>query len=207
MKKIMRSQTWKSYSSITAGLCFFASASFVEAATDPGVRPGPADAGAPLAGLTADELNAFTIAQEVFTAVDSVNGTIPGEDDEGLGPTFNLNSCAGCHAFPEVGGGSPRTNPQLAVANLDHRAGAPIANRIPSFLTANGPIREVRFKRNADGTPDGGVTIDDLLYYLAIFSEGLLQADVDDGSGTGTLDGGVTIDDLLYYLTRFADGC
>jgi CxxC motif-containing protein (DUF1111 family) len=28
---------------------------------------------------------------------------------------------------------------------------------LPSFLTANGPVREVRFIRNADGTPDGGV--------------------------------------------------
>jgi hypothetical protein len=57
------------------------------------------------------------------------------------------------------------------------------------------------------GSPDGGVTIDDLLYYLAIFEAGELAADVDDGSGTGALDGGVTIDDLLYYLLRFESGC
>jgi hypothetical protein len=57
------------------------------------------------------------------------------------------------------------------------------------------------------GTPDGGVTIDDLLYYLLIFESGELAADVDDGSGTGTPDGGVTIDDLLYYLQRFELGC
>ncbi len=57
------------------------------------------------------------------------------------------------------------------------------------------------------GQCDDGVTIDDLLYYLRIFEEGLLAADMDDGSGTGTLDGGVTIDDLLYYLVRFEAGC
>lgn len=57
------------------------------------------------------------------------------------------------------------------------------------------------------GNPDGGVTIDDLLYYLGVFEAGNLRADIDDGSGTGTPDGGVTIDDLLYYLTRFANGC
>ncbi len=57
------------------------------------------------------------------------------------------------------------------------------------------------------GTPDGGVTIDDLLYYISIFNAGSVSADVDDGSGTGTLDGGVTIDDLLYYLARFNSGC
>lgn len=57
------------------------------------------------------------------------------------------------------------------------------------------------------GTPDGGVTIDDLIYYLAIFDLGALAADVDDGTGTGTPDGGITIDDLLYYLLRFDSGC
>lgn len=57
------------------------------------------------------------------------------------------------------------------------------------------------------GVPDGGVTIDDLLYYIDIFAQGILAADVDDGSSTGTPDGGVTIDDLLYYLQRFEAGC
>lgn len=57
------------------------------------------------------------------------------------------------------------------------------------------------------GTPDGGVTIDDLLYYLGIFEDGSGAADVDDGSGTGTRDGGVTIDDLLFLLLRFEAGC
>ncbi|MGD9789914.1 MAG: GC-type dockerin domain-anchored protein [Phycisphaerales bacterium] len=57
------------------------------------------------------------------------------------------------------------------------------------------------------GTPDGGVTIDDLLYYYAEFQNGSIFADIDDGSGTGVTDGGVTIDDLLYYITRFQGGC
>lgn len=57
------------------------------------------------------------------------------------------------------------------------------------------------------GTPDGGVTIEDLLHYLAIFDQGSIEADVDDGSATGTRDGGVTIDDLLYMLIRFEAGC
>ncbi len=60
---------------------------------------------------------------------------------------------------------------------------------------------------SATGTPDGGVTIDDLLYYLFIFEAGSINADVDDGSSTGTQDGGVTIDDLLYFLQRFEAGC
>lgn len=57
------------------------------------------------------------------------------------------------------------------------------------------------------GTPDGGVTIEDLLYYLGLFEAGDTRADVDDGTGTGTRDGGVTIEDLLYFLFRFEAGC
>jgi hypothetical protein len=70
----------------------------------------------------------------------------------GLGPGFNELSCGGCHGFPAVGGSSPTTNPQVTDANTD---GA--TNVIPSFITANGPIREARFVLNPDGTPDGGV--------------------------------------------------
>lgn len=57
------------------------------------------------------------------------------------------------------------------------------------------------------GTPDGGVTIDDLLYYLTLFAEGATRADIDDGTSTGTRDGGVTIEDLLYFLIRYEGGC
>jgi WD40 repeat protein len=57
------------------------------------------------------------------------------------------------------------------------------------------------------GTPDGGITIDDLLFYVAIYADGDTRADVDNGSGTGQPDGGVTIDDLLYYLVRYDTGC
>ncbi len=60
---------------------------------------------------------------------------------------------------------------------------------------------------SGSGTPDGGVTIDDLLFFLTYFANGSIAADVDDGSGTGLPDGGVTIDDLIYYLTRFEGGC
>lgn len=52
---------------------------------------------------------------------------------------------------------------------------------------------------SATGVPDGGVTIDDLLYYLAIFEQGAIEADF-------TNDDGVTIDDLLLYLEKFQQG-
>src|ERR1700739_3821060 len=119
--------------------------------TDPGVRGGPADAGGALAGLTRAELAFFNAGLGAFNEVDSVSGTIP-NTGAGLGPRFNLDSCAGCHAQPAVGGTSPFTNPQVAVAT---KQGA--ANTVPFFVTLNGPVREARFVRNADGTPDGGV--------------------------------------------------
>lgn len=58
-----------------------------------------------------------------------------------------------------------------------------------------------------EGCPDGGVTVDDLLYYLLIFSEGDIGADLDDGNETGVPDGGVTIEDLLFFLEHFEQGC
>lgn len=119
---------------------------------DPGVRGGAPGAGGPLPGLNATELAFFTAAQGVFQEIDSVSGTIPGEGGSGLGPRFNLNQCSGCHLQPAVGGSAPLPNPQPTVARL-HGAN----NVIPSFITPTGPVREVRFVKNPDGSPDGGV--------------------------------------------------
>ena len=57
------------------------------------------------------------------------------------------------------------------------------------------------------GAPDGGVDINDLLYFLVQFEAGTAAADLDNGSGTGTPDGGVDINDLLYFLVHFEAGC
>jgi CxxC motif-containing protein (DUF1111 family) len=128
------------------------------AAKDPGVRAASASAGAPLASLSAEQLAYFQDGLSRFEAIDSVGGAIPGETDSGLGPTFNANSCGSCHAQPSAGGTSPGTNPQIAAATAN---GA--TNSIPDFLSAGGPVREVRFPflLNSNGawsrTPDGGV--------------------------------------------------
>jgi len=113
-------------------------------AKDPGVRGGPAAAGGPLPGLTAPELASFQAARATFLEIEAV--------PDGLGPRFNLNTCSGCHAQPATGGTSPSVNPQVAVAT---KAGA--TNVVPFFVTANGPVREARFKFKDDGTRDGGV--------------------------------------------------
>src|SRR6476469_6238577 len=120
-------------------------------ASDPGVRPGSNGAGGMLPGLTSIEQRVFGSGKEAFQEVASVQGTIP-DTEAGLGPRFNLDSCAGCHASPAIGGSSPGTNPQVAMAT---KAGA--VNEVPSFIQKDGPIREVRFKLNPDGSPDGGV--------------------------------------------------
>src|SRR5262245_48484720 len=113
-------------------------------ARDPGVRFGPADAGGPLAGLTDNELRFFLHGKEDFEEAEEV--------DEGLGPRMNLDGCGGCHSQPATGGSSPAVNPQVAFAN---KSGG--TDRVPSFITPRGPIREARLVRKPDGTPDGGV--------------------------------------------------
>lgn len=56
-------------------------------------------------------------------------------------------------------------------------------------------------------TPDGAITIEDLLQYLAWFENGDVAADVDNGAASGVPDEGVEISDLLYFLGRFEGGC
>jgi CxxC motif-containing protein (DUF1111 family) len=113
-------------------------------AHDPGLRGGDPGAGDPIHGLTRGQLAFFNAGKDEFEEVEGV--------EEGLGPTMNLDSCGGCHSQPAIGGSSPKVNPQVAFATAE---GA--NNTVPSFISANGPVREARFVKNADGTPDGGV--------------------------------------------------
>src|SRR5579859_3813525 len=159
-----------------AGLCL--------AQKDPGVRGGPPGAGGPIPGLTANELALFyegklrTVQLESIcdTCSDVVLGSNTGEDpnlatltnSSGLGTRFNGDQCSVCHQQPAVGGsgGFLVPNPQDPVSQhkkpenpmfdlIPHRKGG--QNHVPSFITQYGPIREVRFQRNPDGSPDGGV--------------------------------------------------
>ncbi len=113
-------------------------------AADPGVRPGAATAGGPIAGLTGFEAEYFAASAEEFASADAM--------PDGLGPRMNMDSCGGCHLYPALGGSSPAVNPQMAFATKDGGTDRP-----PGFISADGPIREARFVKNADGTPDGGV--------------------------------------------------
>jgi CxxC motif-containing protein (DUF1111 family) len=142
---------------------FLLTSGFLYSQVDPGPRGGAPGAGNYYYSLNANEQNFFTQAQTRFQEIDSVSGNIAGETGSGLGPTFNGNSCAMCHAQPAVGGSSPGlkspqnpiANPQVALANLD---GA--TNMVPSFISASGPIREARFitvNGQSNGALDGGV--------------------------------------------------
>jgi CxxC motif-containing protein (DUF1111 family) len=123
-------------------------AGILQAQVDPGPRGGAASAGNYYSSLSASEQMFFTEAQVRFQEIDSVSGNLAGEPGSGLGPTFNGNSCAMCHAQPAVGGSSPGlkspqnpiANPQVALATLD---GA--NNSVPPFISASGPVREARF--------------------------------------------------------------
>ena len=127
-------------------------------AKDPGARAGTVNAGQALSTLSPSQSEYFSDGLVRFNEVDQVAN--------GLGPTYNSNSCASCHAQPSVGGSSPSAtqypnigpNPQIEAANA---GGA--TNQIPSFITADGPVREARFpfvvssSGSVTKTPDGGV--------------------------------------------------
>src|SRR5260370_41727992 len=116
----------------------------MNAQTAHGHRNGTTKYGGTHNGMSTSELAIFKQAQDTFNEVTGVA--------KGLGPRFNLDSCAGCHAAPVVGGSSPAINPQIEMAT---KAGA--TNNIPRFIQSDGPIRVVRFRRGPDGRPDGGV--------------------------------------------------
>jgi len=120
--------------------------------TDPGPRPLPANAGAFFSTLTANQNAITTRLTQIFTEVNYVAGG-PLVKTVGLGPRFNSNSCNSCHGYPAVGGSSPPSNPLFGIYQLQ---GA--TNTMPSFITATGPVLEVRFPYLlGTTTPDGGV--------------------------------------------------
>ncbi|QQS10049.1 MAG: hypothetical protein IPK69_05365 [Phycisphaerales bacterium] len=111
-------------------------------------------------------------------------------------PAIDAGDPAGCGLIDQRGQARPQDGDGFLGARCDIGAVEAPMHCLADFDDGTGT-----------GNPDGGVTIDDLLYYVSLFDVGDTRADVDDGSGTGTRDLGVTIDDLLYYLARFNTGC
>ncbi len=170
--------------SLLLGAAILICAPVIVAQKDPGVRGGAPGAGGPIPGLTVNELALFnegfrrTVQLESVcdTCSDVALGADTGEDpnlatltnSSGLGVRFNADQCSVCHQQPAIGGsgGFLVPNPQDPLAKrrkpenpmfdlIPHRKGG--LNYVPSFITRYGPIREVRFQRKPDGTPDGGV--------------------------------------------------
>src|SRR5271170_6897065 len=135
-------------SHVTVLLC---AAGIAYAQMDPGPRGGAPGAGSYYYSLNVNEQLFFTQAQLRFQEIDSVSGTVPGETGSGLGPTFNGNSCAMCHAEPTVGGTSPGLrspqnpvpNPQIALAILFR----------PSSLRAGRCVRHASSRSRHQTTP------------------------------------------------------
>jgi CxxC motif-containing protein (DUF1111 family) len=146
-------------SKVFAVCAALACAAILAAQTDPGPRqpPGgqgpdsqgpsgqtPPPAGQAIRGLTAADMQAFMNGRNTFSRVETVA--------TGLGPRFNLDTCAGCHAYPATGGASPAVNPQIAAAVSN---GA--SNQAPPFIQSTGPVHAVRFILGSNGQPDGSV--------------------------------------------------
>jgi hypothetical protein len=118
---------------------------------DSGPRRISVGAGGPIANLSSDQLRFFNDGAARFIH--------PEEVVNGLGPTFNADSCGACHSQPAIGGTSPRVgafpdsigpNPQVALATANNAS-----NKLPFFVTSDGPVREARFKFVVD--PDGSI--------------------------------------------------
>jgi len=150
------------FASLLALLAAFLFPAMIFAQTDPGVQGGAARAGSPLASVTASDgsLQFFQDGQNRFLDIESVSNSPTGNN--GLGPRFNFVQCAGCHSQPATGGSGPANNPEFQVIASGFAIGS--TNAIPSFITANGPTREVRFPFFFDpsgnpntNAPNGGV--------------------------------------------------
>ena len=129
-----------------AVVCLMFAAASTNAQVDPGVRTGSPAAGGKIAGLTVKESKFFDTGLDEFEEVASVTGSVSGTE-EGLGPRFNLDSCAGCHKFPSVGGSSPTHNPQVDVgppSQVNLLVGL-------GLIKPDGPVREIRFNQSNDG--------------------------------------------------------
>jgi CxxC motif-containing protein (DUF1111 family) len=134
----------------------------VLAQQDPGVRSGPINGqpGATQASpLPLDSVGANSPTGIVefydnglgrFQEIEVVSGGV----NNGLGPRFNANSCAVCHAQPAVGGSSPPNNPEFQTISQGVASGS--TNTLPSFITAHGPALVARFPffTNSNGNPN-----------------------------------------------------
>jgi CxxC motif-containing protein (DUF1111 family) len=164
-------------------LCPAFAAAALACASPPAPEPQWA-LGDPLPGLTVQELARFEAGRQVFSRVFLA--------EEGLGPTFNENSCNACHSDPTIGGGGDETDthatrftPPDRCDLLESQGGHNVRDQTTPIAAAQGVNREVIPEDATRGyfTPP------------ALFGRGLIEritdesllalADPDDADGDG----------------------
>lgn len=183
-------------------------------------NPGPGGVGSGYGGTQTGAAGAHTLrqiggGQNTFGVAGSVFGTsanvVTGVCNESNGRVV----ATGVFTAPTVPGVYTLTLSEARANFLAVRRAAPQHSSsraagivIESGLTFTVPCPSDVDGGLGDGVPDGGVGIEDLVYYVIdLYLPGDARADRDDGGGTGTCDGGVGIEDLLYYLARYNAGC
>jgi hypothetical protein len=181
----MRSGSAKCVRISTLAALLLATSATGFAQKDHGVRQGPPGAGTALNGLTDIERSMFEEGLQRAVQLEGVcddctdltlgslteltkANLVTKTNSSGLGVRFNGDQCTVCHNQPALGGSggfmvpNPQDPPsrQLPAENpmfrlIPQRKGA--KNSVPSFIQQFGPIREVRFAKKPNGTPDGGV--------------------------------------------------
>jgi hypothetical protein len=113
----------------------------------------------------------------------------------------------------EVGGVTPTNQFRIRFIAEDAPSGSVVEAAIDDLLverlTCATPCPADLDDGAGTGTPDGGVDVSDLLFFLSRFEQGSAAVDLDnDGDPlVGVPDGGVDVNDLLYFLARFEGGC
>jgi CxxC motif-containing protein (DUF1111 family) len=127
------------------------------------------DVATPLEGLTDSLRAAFFAGCDDFMEVET--------PEDGLGPVFNGNSCAECHAVPSVGG----SEPNLGVAR-ETRIGRTINGKFDPLVNEGGPLLQQRVvslpgcKLTTGEVVPPDATIVSLRLSTPLFGAGLMEA-------------------------------
>jgi len=130
----------------------------------PPVDGNAAEFGAPLVGLTSDQIAAFVAGREEFESIETAEG--------GLGPIFNDSSCASCHSAPVSGGAGTTTVTRFGRSTGGHFD--PLIAKGGSLLQARAIVPEAQESL----PPEANVVAQRLT--TPLFGAGLLEAIPDD---------------------------
>ncbi len=121
---------------------------------------------------------------------------------EGAGSTVTGNNAS---AYFRKNSGNQDTNQNFN--DFEFFVPAPVNSTSPAVPNTCLPACPADLDNgSATGTPDGGVDINDLLYFLTQFEAGNMDLD-NDGVDPQLPDGGTDINDLLFFLFHFEAGC